>query len=121
METKRNSDILILGLIQARWDQIWAAIFFFSKIWLCQSLDITVSYHHVQYQKKTKDLILRKFSDGRGQTRIQNRLQYSRTLKTDELQLIQALVPEPEIPTLLSTDEVLKLAPEAVVRRCSSK
>ena len=25
---------------------------FFSKIWLRQSLDIMVSYHHVQYQKK---------------------------------------------------------------------
>ena len=25
---------------------------FFSKIWLRQSLDIIVSYHHVQYQKK---------------------------------------------------------------------
>ena len=26
--------------------------FFFSKIWLRQSLYILVSYHHVQYQKK---------------------------------------------------------------------
>ena len=26
--------------------------FFFSKIWLRQSLDIMVSYHHVQYHKK---------------------------------------------------------------------
>ena len=26
--------------------------FFFSKIWLCQSLNFMVSYHHVQYQKK---------------------------------------------------------------------
>ena len=26
--------------------------FFSSKIWLRQSLDIMVSYHHVQYQKK---------------------------------------------------------------------
>ena len=26
--------------------------FFFSKIWLPQSLDVMVSYHHVQYQKK---------------------------------------------------------------------
>ena len=44
--------------------------FFFSKIWLHQSLDIMVSYHHVQYQKKTNDPILRKLSDGRtdGQT-----------------------------------------------------
>ena len=25
---------------------------FFSKIWQGQSLDIMVSYHHVQYQKK---------------------------------------------------------------------
>ena len=25
---------------------------FSSKIWLCQSLDVMVSYHHVQYQKK---------------------------------------------------------------------
>ena len=24
---------------------------FFSKIWLCQSLDIMIFYHHVQYQK----------------------------------------------------------------------
>ena len=24
-----------------------------------------ISYHHVQYQKKTNDLILRKLSDGR--------------------------------------------------------
>ena len=27
---------------------------FFSKIWVRQSLDIMVSYHHVQYQKKLK-------------------------------------------------------------------
>ena len=26
--------------------------FFFAKIWLRQSLDIMVSHHHVQYQKK---------------------------------------------------------------------
>ena len=26
--------------------------FFFSKIWLCQSLDIMAHYHHVKYQKK---------------------------------------------------------------------
>ena len=36
--------------------------FFFSKIWICQSLDIMVSYHHVQYQKKL--IILRELSDG---------------------------------------------------------
>ena len=39
--------------------------FFFSssKIWLCQSLDIMASYHHVHYQTKNNDPILRKFSD----------------------------------------------------------
>ena len=36
---------------------------FFSKIWLGHSLDILVSYHHAQYQKKTKDPILRKHID----------------------------------------------------------
>ena len=38
---------------------------FFSKIWLRQSLDVVVNYHHLQSQKKTNDPILRKFSDGR--------------------------------------------------------
>ena len=37
----------------------------FSEIWLHQSLDTMVSYHHVKYQKKTNDPILKKFSDGR--------------------------------------------------------
>ena len=32
--------------------QMPAAIFFSSKIWLRQSLDVMVSYQHVQYQKK---------------------------------------------------------------------
>ena len=42
---------LVSGPILA---QIQAAnfFFFFSKLSLCQSLDIIVSYHHVQYQKK---------------------------------------------------------------------
>ena len=39
--------------------QIRAVNFFFSKIWLRQSLDVVVSYHHVQYQTKTNDPILR--------------------------------------------------------------
>ena len=45
------------------WLETWAADFFFfpSKIWLRQSLDIMVNYHHVQYQKKTNA----KISDGR--------------------------------------------------------
>ena len=37
--------------------------FFFLKIWLRQSLDIMVSYHHVKYLKKTNDPILKKFTD----------------------------------------------------------
>ena len=53
---------LVLSPILA---QIRAAKFFFSKVWLRQSLDIMVSYHHVQYQKKTNDPISRKLSDGR--------------------------------------------------------
>ena len=35
--------------ITSFWAQIPAAKYFFSKIWFCQSLDIMVSYHHVQY------------------------------------------------------------------------
>ena len=30
----------------------WQFFFFFQKIWLHQSLDIMISYHHVQYQEK---------------------------------------------------------------------
>ena len=53
--------------------------FFFSEIWLRQSLDIMVSYHHAQSSgpilEKTNDPILRKLSDGRtdGQTDKQTR------------------------------------------------
>ena len=36
--------------------------FFFSKIWLRQSLNIMVNYHHAQY-KKANDPILRKLND----------------------------------------------------------
>ena len=56
--------IAVLGLILVHLAQIWAANFF-SKIWLRQSLDIIVSCHHAQYQKKTNDPIMRKLSDGR--------------------------------------------------------
>ena len=38
--------------------------FSFQNIWLCQSQDVMVSYHNVQYQKKTNDPILRKLSNG---------------------------------------------------------
>ena len=53
---------LVLGPILAPFAQIQ---FFFSKIWLSQLPNIMVSYHHVQYQKKNNDPILRKLSDGR--------------------------------------------------------
>ena len=43
---------LVLGLILAHSTQIRAAKYFFSKSWLCHSLDVMVSYYHVQYQKK---------------------------------------------------------------------
>ena len=42
---------LVSGPILVHLGQIHAANFF-SKIWLRQSLDIMVSYYHVQYQKK---------------------------------------------------------------------
>ena len=43
---------LVSGPILAHKTQIQAAKFLFSKIWLRQSLDMMVSYHHVHYQKK---------------------------------------------------------------------
>ena len=43
----------------------WGCHFPPPKIWLRQSLDLMVRYHHVQYQKKINDPILRKLSDGR--------------------------------------------------------
>ena len=49
----------------------------FSKIWLCQSIDIMVSYHHVQYQKKSmiqswENLVMGRWTTGwsNGQTRM---------------------------------------------------
>ena len=54
---KKWAKNLILSLIYVRWAQIRAQI-------LLQSLDIMVIYHHVQYQKKTNDSILKKCSDG---------------------------------------------------------
>ena len=53
---------LVLGLILTHLAQ--KCFSFFSKIWLRQSLNVMVSYHHVQYQKKTNDPILRKLSPG---------------------------------------------------------
>ena len=46
----------VSGLILAHFAQIWAANFYFFKnIWLPKSLDIMVSYHHVQYIIKNLD------------------------------------------------------------------
>ena len=42
---------LVLDLIFSHLAQIPATSFFFSKIWLSQSLDVMDSYNHVQYQK----------------------------------------------------------------------
>ena len=56
---------------------------FFSKIWVCQSLDFMISYHHVQYQKKTKDLILRKLNDGQKDGKSDGREWFHRTLSTN--------------------------------------
>ena len=46
---------LVLGPVMTHLAQLQASghqSFFFSNIWLHQSLDNMVSYHHVQYQKK---------------------------------------------------------------------
>ena len=55
---------LVSGPILANLTLSLATKFIF-KTWLRQSRDMMISYHHVQYQKKTNDLILRKLSDGR--------------------------------------------------------
>ena len=46
------------------------SFFFFSEIWLRQSIAIMVRYQRVKYKKKTNNTILRKFNDGQtdGQT-----------------------------------------------------
>ena len=54
---------LVSGLILAHLAQFRAANFFFFKN-LASSVTRYHSYHHVQYQKKTNDPILRKRSDG---------------------------------------------------------
>ena len=66
---------IVLGPILAYLDQIRAAkTFFLSNIWLCQSLDIIVSYHHVQYLKKImiqswENLVMDRWTDGRTERR----------------------------------------------------
>ena len=62
IQTQENNKKLHFG----RWAQIRATFFFFfSKIWLYQSIDIVIDYHHVKISEKTNDPILRKLSDGR--------------------------------------------------------
>ena len=41
-----------LGLLGQNWASKKLFFIFFSKIWLHESLDITISYHHVQYLKE---------------------------------------------------------------------
>ena len=42
-----------LGPLDSKSDHHFSSFFFFfPEIWLFRSLDIMVSYHHVQYQKK---------------------------------------------------------------------
>ena len=65
---------LVLGLILARWTQIQTTILSLSppppsKIWLCHSLDIMVSYYHVTYQKKlmnqsSENVVIGRRTDG---------------------------------------------------------
>ena len=65
IQTQENNKKLHFG----RWAQIRATFFFFffffPKIWLYQSIDIVIDYHHVKISEKTNDPILRKLSDGR--------------------------------------------------------
>ena len=78
---------LVSGSILAHLVQIRAANFF-SKILLGQSVDIMVSYHHVQYQKKTNDPILRKLSDGRTDGRTEGRtVRQMRVISQDAVRL----------------------------------
>ena len=52
IQTQENDEKPHFGSDLGPLPRIQTAKFFFSKIWLCQSLDFNVSYHHVQYQKK---------------------------------------------------------------------
>ena len=68
MSTRENGEKHILGLIYATWAQILATIFFFN-------LDLPVTRYYGQLpfrtiSEKTNDPILRKFSDGRTDKRM---------------------------------------------------
>ena len=51
IQTEENDENLIFGLDLGLLGLNLGHIFFFSKNWLRQSLDVMVSYHHVQYQE----------------------------------------------------------------------
>ena len=52
IQTQENGEKPHFGPDFDHWAEVWAAKFFFPKMYLRQSLDIMVSYHHVRYQKK---------------------------------------------------------------------
>ena len=55
---QRKSSFCVLGFL----DPNSGCYSFFFLIWLCQSLDIMVSYHHEHY-KKSNYSVFRKFDD----------------------------------------------------------
>ena len=62
---------------------------FVLKIWYLQSLDIIISYHHVQYQKKqTNNVILRKLSDGQTDERADGLMDRKTDRQTNESDFI---------------------------------
>ena len=70
IQTQQNGETPHFGPDLDPLDLNFSRQFLFSRIWLCPSLDIMVSYPYVKHKKKTNDPILRRFSDGRtdGQT-----------------------------------------------------
>ena len=64
---------LILGLIQAQQAHIRAAKTFLQKSGSVIHQNVMVSYHHVQYQKKTNGPILKECSDGQTDRRTDRR------------------------------------------------
>ena len=52
IQTQENGEKPHFGPNLGPFDQNSSYNFFFFKILLCQSLDVVINYHHVQYQKK---------------------------------------------------------------------
>ena len=52
IQTQENGEKLYFGPGFGPLDESSGHQRFFFQIWLCQSLDVMVSYHHGQYQKK---------------------------------------------------------------------